>query len=444
MDVQSFICCPIVCEGESLGVLAVDNVKSKKTLVKSDMSLLMGVAPVIGMSIRNAMYIDRERRMAEQLRQSQKMEAVGQLAGGIAHDFNNLLTAIIGFTNLAQMTIDSDHRAANFLEQVQFAADRATHLTQGLLAFSRNQVNDPRPVELNGIVENIRKLLSRLITEEIQLDICFSRERLNVMADCGQIEQVLMNLVTNARDAMSGPGVLTITTSPLEINEDFIADRGYGVVGQYAVLSISDTGAGMDEATRARIFEPFFTTKEVGKGTGLGMAIVYGIVKQHDGYLDTESEPGKGTTFRIYLPILQGEVAAPRHREVLDLSFDGSETVLVAEDAPEVRRLTTEVLRQSGYRVIEAVDGEDAVEKFRENREEIDLLIMDVVMPKMNGKDAFSAIARINPEIKVLFTSGYTPDEVARKGITFAKENFLAKPASPAVLLKKVREVLAA
>jgi signal transduction histidine kinase len=444
MEAQSFLCCAIVCEGESLGVLAVANSKTNKKLVQSDMSLLMGVAPVIGMSIRNAMYIDRERRMAEQIRQSQKMEAVGQLAGGVAHDFNNLLTAIIGFTTLAQMNMQKENPSLRSLEQVLLAADRATNLTQGLLAFSRKQVNNPVPVDLNDIIKNIKELLRRLISAEIELEISLSEQRLQVVADAGQIDQVMMNLVTNARDAMGGTGVLTIRTSSVEMCEDFVKTHGFGTVGCYAMISVSDTGTGIDHATNAHIFEPFFTTKEVGKGTGLGLAIVYGIVKQHDGYLDIESEPGTGTTFNIYLPLLQKEVITSRPAQVLEVSYEGTETVLVAEDAPEVRRLTTEVLEQNGYHVIEATDGQDALQKFSENRDNVDLVIMDVVMPKMNGKEAFSEIVKISPSMKVLFTSGYTHDDANQKGVTFGSENFLTKPSSPQALLKKVREVLTA
>jgi len=444
MEAESFICCAIVCEGESLGVLAVDNMKTRKPLMQSDMSLLTGIAPVIGMSIRNAMYIDRERRMAEQIRQSQKMEAVGQLAGGIAHDFNNLLTAIIGFVTLAQMKTAENEGVQKFLDQAISAADRASNLTQGLLAFSRKQVNNPQPVDLNSIVSNIKKLLCRLISAEIELKMNLSVQRLGVVADTGQIEQVLMNLVTNARDAMSGAGVLTISTTQMEMCENFVKAHGYGSVAPYALLSVSDTGMGMDDATMAHIFEPFFTTKEVGKGTGLGLAIVYGIVKQHDGYLEIHSEPGAGTTFNVYLPLQEKKAAPAASVEKMHVCFDGTETVLVAEDAVEVRKLTISVLEQSGYHVIEATDGEDAVRKYAENKDTVDLIIMDVVMPKMNGRDAYSEITKINPKMKVLFTSGYTPDDVVKKGLTFSKENFLSKPSTPQALLMKVREVLAA
>ncbi|BCG45746.1 Multi-sensor hybrid histidine kinase [Citrifermentans bremense] len=304
LEAQSFICCAIVYEGESLGVLAVDNMKTQRPLTQSDMSLLTGLAPVIGMSLRNAMHLERERRMAEQIQQSQKMEAVGLLAGGIAHDFNNLLTGMIGYVSLAQLTLKEGEPAAKYLEQVVSAADRAADLTQRLLAFSRKQINHPEPVDLNHIVNNLKKLLSRLVTAQIELKVEPCEGVLPVVADAGQIDQVVMNLVTNARDAMPAGGTLTITTEAMELTEDWVESHGYGSIGSYAVLSVIDTGTGMDEVTRAHVLEPFFTTKEVGKGIGLGLAIVYGIVKQHEGYLEISSEPGAGTTFNVCLPLI--------------------------------------------------------------------------------------------------------------------------------------------
>jgi signal transduction histidine kinase/CheY-like chemotaxis protein len=444
---QSFLCCPIVCEGESLGILAVDNIKTKKALVQSDMSLLMGIAPVIGISIRNAMYIERERHRADQMRQSQKMEAIGQLAGGIAHDFNNLLTAIIGFASLAQMEMDRSDQSSQYLDEVLVASERATHLTQGLLAFSRKQAINAQPVELNGIIARIEKLLRRLISEEIELVLRYAGEPLPVVADAGQIDQIIMNLATNARDAMDQSGILTIETSAVQVAADYVPvygnGNGNGTAGRYARLAVSDTGKGMDEATKAHIFEPFFTTKEVGKGTGLGLAIVYGIVKQHNGFIDIETAPGKGTTFNIYFPLpLQEALAEPR-AEAKGLPRRGTGTVLVVEDAPEVRRLTREVLESHGYRVIEAEDGEDAVQKFIQHQDAVKLVIMDVVMPKLNGKEAFERIARIRPGTKVLFTSGYTPDDVSRKGVLFGRDNFIAKPSAPQTLLRMVADLMA-
>jgi len=444
LGAQSFICCAIVCEAESLGVLAVDNKNSKNKLTQSDKSLLTGIAPVIGIAIRNAIYISRERRMAEQMRQAQKMEAVGQLAGGVAHDFNNMLTAIIGFATLAQMQTEEKHASAPYLQQILLAAERATHLTQGLLSFSRKNISNPQPVELGTLVRSMEKLLRRLISEDIELRLSLSTERLMVVADAGQIDQVILNLATNARDAMSGGGVLMIATTQQQIDEEFVEARGFGAAGRYAVLTVSDTGVGMNADTRAHVFEPFFTTKEVGKGTGLGLAIVYGNVKQHNGYIDIDSAPGKGTTFHVYLPLLEKEPVPLRVVEGGKADLRGTETVLVVEDSAEVRKLTREVLEQSGYRVVEAVDGADAVEKFTQHAADVKLVIMDVVMPKMNGKEAFQEIAKVRPDLKVLFTSGYTPDDVKKKGIRFGTDNFLYKPSPPQVLLEKVRELLAA
>ena len=439
---QSFLCCPIVCEGESLGILSVDNIKTKKALVQSDMSLLMGIAPVIGISIRNAMYIERERQRADQMRQSQKMEAVGQLAGGIAHDFNNLLTAIIGFATLAQMKTDRSDPSSQYLDEVLVASERATHLTQGLLAFSRKQAINAQPVELNGTIKRIEKLLCRLISEEIDLVLRYAGEPLPIVADAGQIDQIIMNLATNARDAMDQSGILTIETSSVQVAADYVPGYGYGAAGRYARLAVSDTGKGMDEATKAHIFEPFFTTKEVGRGTGLGLAIVYGIVKQHNGFIDIETALGKGTTFKIHFPLPQQDAQSKPLAEAKQLTPRGTGTVLVVEDAPEVRRLTREVLESHGYRVIEAVDGEDAVQKFLQHQDAVKLVIMDVVMPRLNGKEAFERIARIRPGTKVLFTSGYTPDDVNRKGVHFGRDNFIAKPSQPQTLLRMVADLM--
>ena len=443
LGAQSFLCCPIVCEGESLGILAVDNIKTKKALVQSDMSLLMGIAPVIGISIRNAKYIERERLRSDQMRQSQKMEAVGQLAGGIAHDFNNLLTAIIGFATLAQMKMDQNNPSSQYLDEVLVASERATHLTQGLLAFSRKQAINPQQVELNGIVGRIEKLLRRLISEEIELVLRYAGEPLPVLADAGQIDQIILNLATNARDAMDHKGVLTIETGMQQLSADFVAGYGDASAGRYARLSVSDTGMGMDEETKAHIFEPFFTTKEIGKGTGLGLAIVYGIVKQHNGFIDIESAPGQGTTFNIFLPSPEQETEPVPQAARRQRTLHGSGTVLVVEDAPEVRKLTRQVLENHGYQVIEAVDGEDAVGQFLVHQDAVQLVIMDVVMPKMNGKEAFAEIAKIRPGTKVLFTSGYTPDDVNRTGVLFGKDNFLGKPSSPQTLLRMVGELMA-
>jgi len=384
---------------------------------------------------------EQERTSLEnQLRQSQKMEAVGTLAGGIAHDFNNILTVLAGYGSLLQMKMEKDDPLRMYVDQVMASSQKASQLTSGLLAFSRKQSMELAPCRLNSAIGNTEKLLKRLLTEDIDLKINLPSSKISVMADTTQIDQVLFNLVANARDAMAQGGTLSIELTETVIDSDFVRHHGFGTPGNYALISVSDTGTGMDEDTRIKAFEPFFTTKEHGKGTGLGLSIVYGIVKQHDGYINVDSEPGKGTTFSIYLPIKgvsKEEDGAPAMEP-----GGGTETILVAEDDDAVRQLLLTVLSQSGYTIIEAMDGEDAVEKFQEHKATIDLLITDVVMPKKNGKKAYEEIREIKPDIKVVFISGYTRDVIFTRGIESDASDFIQKPLSPAILLIKVREIL--
>lgn len=380
-------------------------------------------------------------KLEEHLRQAQKMESVGLLAGGVAHDFNNVLTAIIGYGNLLQMKLEKTDPLRNYAESIMTTAQRAAQLTQSLLAFSRKQIINPIPIELNSIILRVEKLLKRLIREDIELVTLLVPADTTVMADSIQVEQVLMNLVTNARDAMPRGGTLTINTSLEELSEDIIAVHGRGKPGAYVRLSISDTGEGMDERTRERIFEPFFTTKEMGKGTGLGLASVYGLIKQHKGFIDVESEPGRGTSFHIYLPALKGGVTK-REAPVEETLKGGTETILVAEDDEIIRGLTSSILREFGYTVIVAKDGIDAVEVFREDRDRINLLLLDVIMPRKNGKDAYEEIRMLRPGIKVLFISGYSADMISKEGILEKGLSFISKPVSPSELLRKVREAL--
>ena len=385
--------------------------------------------------------VTEKNKLESQLRHAQKMEAVGTLAGGVAHDFNNILTAIIGYGHLVKIKMRPDDLQQDMIDQILSAADRAALLTKGLLAFSRKQITNPKPVDLNDIVRNIDKLLRRVIGEDIDLSTLITGNRLIAMADTGQIEQVLMNLATNARDAMPEGGALTIKTEEIELGADFITAHGYGKPGKYALISISDTGAGMNEATREKIFEPFFTTKELGKGTGLGLAIVYGIVKQHEGTINVYSEPGKGTTFRIYIPLSLSAIDEAR-TERAKPPRGGTETILLAEDDEQVRKLTENVLRDFGYRVIAAVDGQDALEKFARQPRNIDLLILDVIMPKKSGKEVYDAVKAERPDAKVLFISGYTADILHKKGIFEEGIEFLSKPSSPYDLLRKIRVLL--
>ncbi len=381
------------------------------------------------------------KQLEAQLRQAQKMEAVGQLAGGIAHDFNNILTAIIGYANLLKMKLPGQPALRSYSEQILASADRAAHLTHSLLAFSRKQIIDLKPVDLNTVIRRVENLLIRLIGEDVELKTKLLATELQVLADSVQIEQILMNLATNARDAMPDGGLITIETSLFEMGEEFMRTYGYGKPGTYAACTFSDTGVGMDEKTRLKIFDPFFTTKEVGKGTGLGLAMVYGIVKQHNGYINVVSEPSRGTTFTVLLPVTENR-EIQENAELPAIMRKGNETILLAEDDPEVRNLVTAVLEDSGYAIIPAVDGEEAVRKFMENRDRIDMLILDIIMPKKNGKEAYQEIKQMNPGIKALFTSGYTAQVIHQKGILETGLDFILKPISPAHLLDKVRTVL--
>ena len=385
--------------------------------------------------------VTERRNLEDQLRQAQKMEAVGQLAGGIAHDFNNILTAIIGYGTFLQMKLKDGDPLKHSADQILASAERAAHLTQSLLAFSRKQIINPKPVDLNEIIRALVRFLKRIIGEDIELRTVPAEGELIVKADSGQIEQILMNLATNARDAMPKGGLITVSTSRLSLDAEFTKAHGYGEPGPYALISFEDTGVGIDKKTQEKIFDPFFTTKEVGKGTGLGLSIVYGIVKQHNGYVTVYSEQGMGTTFRIYFPITRSAIEEARQREEA-APASGSETVLLGEDDPGVRNLTKMILEQSGYTVIEALDGDEAVAKFMENRDRIQLLLLDIVMPKKSGKAVSEEIRKTSPRVRVLFTSGYTAEIIHQNGILDEGLNFITKPFSPRDLLKKIREVL--
>jgi PAS domain S-box-containing protein len=385
--------------------------------------------------------ITEKRKLEEQLRQSQKLEAVGQLAGGIAHDFNNMLTAIMGYGSLLNNSLEKDSPLKTFVDQILASAEKSADLTRQLLAFSRKQIISPRQVNLNDLMRGMDQLLKRVIGEDIELNTVLSDHDLYVTVDPGQIEQVLMNLFTNARDAMPDGGLLSISTESVNLDEEYGKSHNIEKPGMHALISVTDSGSGMDEKTRQRIFEPFFTTKELGKGTGLGLALVYGIVKQHSGDINVYSEPGKGTTFKIYLP-LTGLPASEAIVAEESTPEGGTETILVAEDNIEVRVLTRKVLEAFGYKVLEATDGEEAVNKFQENKDRIQLVILDVIMPNKSGKEAGDDIRKIRQDCKVLFMSGYTADVIHQKGILEEKTDFISKPVTPHDLLVKIREIL--
>lgn len=375
-----------------------------------------------------------------QLRQATKMEAVGLLAGGIAHDFNNILTSLIGYGTLMQMKTGEDDPLRTYIDQIISAANKAANLTQNLLSFSRKKPLNLELIEVNTHITNTINLLKRLLTEDIVLNVMPTKEGLYIKGDTTQLDQVLFNLVTNARDAMPKGGKLTITTELVRLDNMLDLALSCGEPGLYAGIYISDTGHGIDHDNKEKIFDPFFTTKDVGKGTGLGLFTVYGIIKQHKGCIDIISEKNKGTTFKIFIPITDD--ISKKDISPLNMAKEkGCETILLAEDNDEVRELIIQILHDFGYKVIPASDGEEAIEIFKKNKE-IDLLLFDSVMPRKNGREAYEEIKKIDPKVKVLFTSGYTKDIILNKGIEDHEFNFIAKPIKPLELLRKIKETL--
>ena len=451
LDERHEICCegmpshghyavPILYGNKTLGVLTI-HLKEGHVRNQKEVDLLSNVANTLAGIITRRQVESEKKKLYLQLLQAQKMEAVGQLAGGIAHDFNNILTAIIGYAFMLKKKITGDVLLGTYADYILSLSDKAANLTQSLLAFSRKQVLNPTPINLNEVIGVVEKLLFRIIGEDIRLRTLLSENDVIVLADHVQIEQVLMNLATNARDAMPGGGLLSIGTETVDIDAEFINEHGFGKEGTYALISVADTGTGMNKETKEKIFEPFFTTKEVGKGTGLGLAMVYGIVKQHDGYINVYSEPGIGTTVRIYLPVILGKADAETIKpEVIQPLATGTETILLAEDEDAVRAFTRKLFEESGYKVIEAIDGEDAIGKFKLHKDKIQLVMLDVIMPNKNGREVYKAIKKIAPDIKILFTSGYPAEHI--NGMIAKGTPFIIKPLSPTKLLQKVREVL--
>jgi PAS domain S-box-containing protein len=386
--------------------------------------------------------ITSRKQIEQQLRLSQRLEAVGKLAGGVAHDFNNLVAVILGCAEVVLDALPADHHAVKKVEMIRQAGSSAADLIRQLLAFSRQQMLQPRVLDLKEIVERTRGLLHSLIGENIELRISLDPSLGRVKADPGQIEQVLMNLGVNARDAMPGGGRLTIEARNVELDESYHDEHQPVVPGRYVMLAVEDTGSGMDRETQSRIFDPFFTTKELGKGTGLGLATVYGIVKQSGGYIWAYSELGKGTIFKVYLPRIEQSAQMAGPNQTALVTTRGCETILLAEDSESLRELSREYLESVGYTVLEAASGAEALEKAKQLGGTIHLLVTDVVMPEMSGPDLVRQIAPLRPGLKVIFTSGYTADAIARRGMVDPPANFIQKPYRPKALARKIREVL--
>jgi len=387
--------------------------------------------------------ITARKKLEEQFRQVQKMEAIGRLSGGIAHDFNNLLGVIIGYSELLQERLPSKDLLRESADEIVAAGKRAASLTRQLLAFSRQQVLEPKVLDLNEVVSDMEKMLRRLIGEDIELVATRDPILGRVKADQGQIEQVILNLVVNARDAMPQGGKLVIATANTEMDETFVKRYPYPVqTGPYIVLTVADSGVGMDAATKARVFEPFFTTKEKGKGTGLGLSTVYGVVKQSGGYIDFDSEPGEGTTFRIYLRRVSEPVESEGPAAEAQSPSREAGVVLLVEDEASLRRLTRNLLELSGYTVLEAKDGNEALRISQEHAGAIGLLLTDIVMPGINGRALAQQLSQERPDMKILFMSGYTGQGIGEKEYLERGDSFLQKPVTRELLTRKVREAL--
>ena len=382
------------------------------------------------------------RQLEEQLLQAQKMEAVGRLAGGIAHDFNNILTAIKSYSELLLEDMTTDKGRVEDVKEIREAADRAATLTRQLLAFSRQQLLRPRVLDLNTTVRDLKGMLERLIGAHIEVKTRLAPSIGMVTADPGQIEQVLMNLIVNARDAMPDGGTINIETANVELDDEYARTHASTPPGDYVMLAVSDTGQGMERETQARVFEPFFTTKEQGKGTGLGLSTVYGIVKQSGGSIWMYSEPGRGTTFKIYLPRIDGEVVDDNVLAPAKNGNGGNETILLVEDEDAVRQVASRILRRYGYTVIEACNGNEALRQFGERGREFDLIITDIVMPEMGGLELAQRIREWAPGARILFTSGYTEDAMLRRSFLEPGAEFIEKPFTPSRLAERARQVL--
>ncbi len=393
-------------------------------------------------------YRELEDRTAEkimlerQLRQAQKMESIGRLAGGIAHDFNNVLSIIMGYSDLLLALVSPDDPMREQIQLIHDSGNRAATLTRQLLAFSRKQVLEKKIISINTIVQDFLKILGKMAGEDIIFTTYLAEKSCTVEADPGQIEQIIMNLIVNAKDSMPGGGKIIIETAEVQLDRHYVDKRIEVKPGKYVLLAISDTGEGMDEDVLPKIFDPFFTTKEQGKGTGLGLATVYGIVKQHDGYIYAYSEKEKGTTFKIYFPASNKTTEETENKYTAAALLQGNETILIVDDSPSIRQLIVDILKPLGYKCLQAGSGKDAIDAVREYSGEVHLLLTDVVMPGMSGRDLSTIIGKERPEMKVIFMSGYTENIIVHHGVLEQGITYIAKPITPSALTQKIRSVL--
>jgi signal transduction histidine kinase len=439
---------PLFSKGKIIGGLLL---RSRKPYAYTDEDVRLAdrIGSQIAGAVANAqLYAERiqsEKERAaleEQLRQSQKMEAIGRLAGGIAHDFNNLLTVIKGYSQLSLLNLEQSHPLRAGVENIQSAADRASDLTYQLLAFSRRQIMEMKVIDLNTVLKNLEKMLKRMIGEDIELVFVLAEDLGRVKADSGQIDQVLLNLAVNAKDAMPKGGKLTIETAKVFLDEAYARNHAGVIPGHYVMFSVSDTGVGMTPEVKERVFEPFFTTKEAGKGTGLGLSTVYGIVKQSGGNIWVYSELGKGTTFKIYLPEVEESLEKRVGKVEEKEPPHGNETILIVEDDEKVRELAVQILEKYGYTILKASQGNEALSICEEHKGLIHLMVTDVVMPGMDGQELVKYFRCQHPETKVLYMSGYTDNTIVHHGVLEKGMNYMQKPFTVEGLAKKVREVL--
>jgi signal transduction histidine kinase len=444
--VRPALIAPMAIMGRVIGTVEIQNTLGHK-YGREHVTAMRMAANMAASAIENVRLLEQERQQEEKLQQSQKLEAIGTLAGGVAHDFNNLLTVILGNIELAIHRLAGDDAVRHRLLEVEKAAKRATVLTRQLLAFSRRQQMERRNINLNDSIGEIMKLLHRIIGADVEVSVKAGPNLSSIFADPAQIEQVVMNLAVNARDAMPQGGKLTIETSNRTLDEAFQLQYPYVQPGDYVQMIVSDSGSGMDEETKAHIFEPFFTTKEVGKGTGLGLAMVYGIIKQHDGYINVSSELERGTTFTLFLPSVKTAVTEEVVTKELPV-LGGTETILVAEDEDALRSLASDMLTELGYTVLLAKDGVEAVAVYTENRERIDMLLLDVMMPSVGGPEAYKRVRQIGGDVPVIFMTGYSSELVQSRflkqhsSLEEMKPPVMQKPYSIDLLARKVREVL--